>query len=87
MKVTVPLMMQSGACDPDTSANGITCPKSHAASHFDCLDITNVMVPSMIPSVSCAVDTDASLDLMSTVVSFMMPSASHYANAGTHGST
>ena len=39
------LIMLSAVCDNDASAYGMKLPKSHVASHIDCLDVRNVMLP------------------------------------------
>ena len=52
--------MQWWHCVPyedDAGANSIICPKSHVASHFNYLDVTNGMVPLMTPLVSYDIDT------------------------------
>ena len=35
-------LMTEASCDPDADNNGITWPKSHTSTHFDCLDLQNI---------------------------------------------
>ena len=50
----VPMMMPSVSCDADTGTNGIPShDQNHVASHFNCFDLSNTMVPSMILLAVC----------------------------------
>ena len=48
--VTTPPM---AACDANGNGNYVTWPKGHAAPHFDCLDVWNVVVPLTMLMASC----------------------------------
>ena len=76
--------------------------KSDVAPHFNCLDLTSVIVPFMIPSVWCEstlvpmalhdpkksfVPHFSYLDLTDVVVVFKLPLALHDADAGVTGIT
>ena len=93
----VPLMKLLVSCDTDTSANGIRWPKHHIASHFNCIDLRNVMLPFLYNwhhllqrpvsmashKLECHVASFFNyLDLIDTVMPFTIPLASCDANTG-----
>ena len=41
----VPLIMPLAAWDTNIGTRGVSCPKSHVASHFDCVDLMNAKEP------------------------------------------
>ena len=61
---------------------------SHVATHFDCLDIRNLVVPLTMLMASCDVNiSDNGKDLTNAVLQLTMSSASHAAYVNASGSS
>ena len=60
MNAKGPLTNRLALHDANSGTNGVSDQKSHAAHHYDWHDLRNVMVPMMIPLVSCDTDVNTS---------------------------
>ena len=97
-KAMEPFMIPLVSCDASAGTNGVTCPNSHVAPHFDHLDARNAMVPLVIlcstNASSCVITWPKShlephfeyLDLRNVIVP-VVPLAWHAAYTGANGVT